>query len=82
MLILTIFGGCYPESLNYRPGWGTRWIEGTLLEESGIVLGSKGFIVVLSYYSQFVQFENESPLYAPKATVIFPQKNRFRLLNQ
>ena len=65
LLIPTLFGGCYPESLNYRPGWGTRWLEGTLLEESGNLLESKGFIVVLEYYSQFIQFENESPLYAP-----------------
>ena len=35
LLILTLSGGCYPESLNYRPGWGTQWIDGTLLEENG-----------------------------------------------
>ena len=80
LLTPTLFGGCYPESLNYRPGWGTRWIEGSLLEESGNVLESKGFIVVLEYYSQFIQFENESPLYAPKARVISPEKNgHFRI---
>ena len=80
LLIPTLSGGCYPESLNYRPGWGTQWIEGTLLEESGNVLESKGFIVVLEYYSQFIQFENESPLYTPKARVISPEKNgHFRI---
>jgi len=75
LLTTLIFGGCYPESLNYKPGWGTRFIEGTVLEESGEVLKSKCFIVVLEYYSQFIQFENESPLYAPKARLIFPKKN-------
>jgi len=59
LLILTFSGGCYPESLNYRPGWGTQWIDGTLLEENGNDLKSKGFVVVLEYYSQFIQFENE-----------------------
>ncbi len=77
LLILTtlIFGGCYPESLNYKPGWGTRFIEGTVLEHGGEALKSKCFIVVLEYYSQFIQFENESPLYAPEARLIFPEAN-------
>ena len=80
LLTPTLFGGCYPESLNYHTGWGTRWIEGSLLEERGNVLESKGFIVVLEYYSQFIQFENESPLYSPKARVISPEKNgHFRI---
>ena len=74
-LITLVFGGCYPESLNYKPGWGTRFIEGTVLEESGEVLKSKCFIVVLEYYSQFIEFENESPLYAPKSRLIFPEEN-------
>ena len=72
LLITLVFGGCYPEPLNYKPGWGTRFIEGTVLEDSREVLKSKGFIVVLEYYSQFIEFENESPLYAPKARLIFP----------
>ena len=75
LLITLIFGGCYPEYLNYKPGWGTRFIEGTVLEDSGEVLKSKSFIVVLEYYSQFIQFENESPLYAPEARLIFPEEN-------
>ena len=65
LFITLVFGGCYPESLNYKPGWGTRFIEGNVLEDSGEVLKSKCFIVVLEYYSQFIQFENESPLYVP-----------------
>ena len=73
-------GGCYQESLKYRPGWGTQWIDGTLLEESEDVLKSKGFIVVLEYFSQFIQFENESPLYMPKARLVFPEVDgRFRI---
>ena len=75
LLITLIFGGCYPESLNYKPGWGTSFIEGTVLEDSGEVLKSKCFIVVIEYYSQFIQFENESPLYVPKARLVFPAEN-------
>ena len=80
LLITLIFGGCYPESLNYKPGWGTRFIEGTVLEDSAEFLKSKCFIVVLEYYSQFIQFDNEAPLYAPEARLIFPGENgQFRI---
>ncbi len=80
LLLLALLGGCYPESLNYRPGWGTRIIDGTVLEENSKVLESQTFIIVLEYYSNFVKFENESPLYAPKARVVFPEKNgNFRI---
>ena len=75
LLITLIFGGCYPDSLNYKPGWGTSFIEGSVLEDTGEVLKSKCFIVVLEYYSQFIQFENESPLYVPKARLVFPAEN-------
>ena len=79
LLITLILVGCYPESLNYKLGWGTRFVEGTVLDDSGEVLKSKSFIVVLEYYSQFIQFENESPLYAPEARLIFPEENgRYR----
>ena len=50
-------------------------IDGTVLEENAKVLESHAFIIVLEYYSNFVKFENESPLYAPKARVVFPDKN-------
>jgi hypothetical protein len=75
LLLTSLLGGCYPESLNFRPGWGTRIIDGTVLEENAKVLESQAFIIVLEYYSNFVKFENESPLYAPKARVVFPDKN-------
>ena len=75
LLLMALVGGCYPESLNFRPGWGTHIIDGTVLEENAKVLESQAFIIVLEYYSNFVKFENESPLYAPKARVVFPEKN-------
>jgi hypothetical protein len=80
LVLPALLGGCYPKSLNYSPGWGTRTIEGTVLEENAKVLESQPFIIVLEYYSNFVKFENESPLYAPKARVVFPEKNgNFRI---
>ena len=79
-LLTVLMGGCYPESLNFRPGWGTRVIDGTVLYGNDKVLDSHAFIIVLEYYSNFVIFENESPLYAPKARVVFPERNgKFRI---
>jgi len=75
LLITTLLGGCFPESLNYRPGWGTQWIDGTIMGEREDALKSNGFIVVLEYYSQFIQFENETPLYVPKARLVFPDED-------
>lgn len=75
-----LLGGCYPESLKFTPGWGTSRIDGTMLEDNAKVLKNKGFIVVLEYYSRFVKFENEAPLYAPKARLVFPENDgSFRL---
>ena len=71
----TCFWRVLSGAVKYKPGWGTRFIEGTVLEDSGEVLKSKCFIVVLEYYSQFIQFENEFPLYAPKARLIFLEEN-------
>jgi hypothetical protein len=57
LLLTSLLGGCYPESLNFRPGWGTHIIDGTVLEENAKVLESQAFIIVLEYYSNFVKFE-------------------------
>ena len=40
-MLASLLGGCYPKSLEYKIGLGTRWIEGTVLEENGILLKSK-----------------------------------------
>jgi len=70
-----IIGGCYPDSLKYQLGFGTRSIEGTILEEGGNSPESKSFIVVVEYYSRFIKFENEPPIYVPKARLVFPDRN-------
>tara|TARA_B100000686_G_C16415064_1_gene774200 strand:+ start:181 stop:726 length:546 start_codon:yes stop_codon:yes gene_type:complete len=80
IFLTTIFSGCYPEPIKYKVGLGTRLIEGTLLEKGGDSLKSKSFIIVVEYYSQFIKFENESPIYVPKARLVFPdQKGNFRI---
>ena len=68
----TLLIGCYPDSLKYKLGLGTRTIEGTFLEDDGNLLKSKSFILVVEYYSQFIKLENESPIYFPKARLVFP----------
>ena len=80
LVLPMLLSGCYPESLNYSPGWGTRMIVGTVKEVNSQQLESRAFIIVLEYYSNFIIFENESLLYAPKARVVFPEKNgNFRI---
>ena len=70
-----ILCGCYPESLKYEIGIGTRSIHGNIKVEDGEILKSDSFILIVEYYSRFIQFENESPIYVPKARLIFPKKN-------
>ena len=80
LMLPMLLGGCYPESLDYSPGWGTRIIVGTVKKVNSQQLESRSFIIVLEYYSNFVLFEDETLLYAPKARVVFPGKNgKFRI---
>ena len=74
LMLPMLLGGCYPESLDYSPGWGTRIIVGTVKEVNSQQLESRSFIIVLEYYSNFVLFEDETLLYAPKARVVFRER--------
>ena len=71
-----ILCGCYPESLKYEIGIGTRSIHGNIKVEDGEILKSDSFILIVEYYSRFIQFENESPIYTPKARIVSPIKNK------
>ena len=73
-LLTTILGGCYPDTLKYKLGVGTRSIAGTVFEADSDLIVSDGFIVIVEYYSRFIQLENESPIYIPKARLAFPNK--------
>ena len=66
--------GCYPETLKYKLGLATFYIKGSLMQKGGEPLKSDSFIVITEYYSEFMQFENESPIYIPKARLVFPNK--------
>ena len=80
-LLTSFLGGCYPESLKYKLGLGTRYIEGSFLKADRDLLKSDGFIIIVEYYSRFIQFENESPIYVPKARLAFPNKKGDYLIN-
>ena len=73
-LITLTLVGCYPEKLKYKLGLGTQYINGTLTQKGGELLKSDSFIVITEYFSRFIQFENESPIYVPKSRIIFPNK--------
>ena len=66
--------GCYPEALKYKVGVSTFHIKGSLIQKGGGFLKSDSFIVITEYYSRFMQFEKESPIYVPKARLVFPNK--------
>ncbi|MBF0276661.1 MAG: hypothetical protein HQM13_02660 [SAR324 cluster bacterium] len=66
--------GCYSPHLTYEWGWTTREIKGRMLVKEGDFPGNKGFILVRSYYSQFVELEDGHPSYFPQARLFFPQK--------
>jgi len=80
-LLATFLSGCYPESLKYKLGVGTQSIAGNILEVDGDLLKSDGFIVIVEYFSRFIKFVNESPIYVPKARLAFPNKKGYFRIN-
>ncbi|MBF0290376.1 MAG: hypothetical protein HQM14_21395 [SAR324 cluster bacterium] len=70
-----VFQGCYSAQTGFEWGWTTTRIEGRISSETNGALPSNGFIVVRQYYSQFVQFGTEAPLYYPVARVVFPDED-------
>lgn len=63
---------CYPESVKYEWGWATQQINGSVQGIDKNPLPDQSFILVRTYYSQFVQFGEEAPLYFPQASLVFP----------
>ena len=72
---IMILSGCYPDHVRYKWGWATNRIQGNLVDSKGGALPKGNFIVVQEYYSQFVQFEGEPPIYTPRARLVFPEKD-------
>ena len=79
-LLTGLMSACFNKSVEFEAGWATRQIEGTMLNSGGEELEKDSFIMVLEYYSRFVQFEEEQILYVPQAKLIRPGKGgRFRI---
>ena len=71
-LIVFIIGSCFSKPLEFEAGWMTRWIEGTMFSENEGEHEKESFIIVLEYFSRFIQFEEEKPIYIPRAKLIRP----------
>ena len=72
--------GCFSSSVDFETGWATRHIEGTMLDSAGGELGGEAFIIVLEYFSRFVQFSDEQPIFIPRARLVRLQDGgRFRI---
>ena len=51
-----------------------------MLDTTGGELGGEAFIIVLEYFSRFVQFSDEQPIYIPRARLVRLQDGgRFRI---
>lgn len=75
LILLALLSGCYPEGVQVSPGLMTHEITGRMTDQNGKALVQDSFIVVKSYYSTFIQFEDQPPLYAPKARLVFPNRS-------
>lgn len=64
--------GCYPASVKHQWGWTTYQITGKIRDISGLPITHNGFVVAQSYYSDFIEMGEGGSLYAPKASLIFP----------
>ncbi|MEK9836859.1 MAG: hypothetical protein VW777_15120 [Deltaproteobacteria bacterium] len=79
-LFVAALTGCFSSSVDFETGWATRHIEGTMLDSAGGELGGEAFIIVLEYFSRFVQFSDEQPIYIPRARLVRLQDGgRFRI---
>ena len=72
--------GCYSPQVDYQWGWFTQQVRGKMLDEEGNELAQQGFIIVRTYYSQFVETVGDHPIYFPQARLIFPNsEGRFTI---
>ncbi len=77
---LFIQTGCFSPQVDFQWGWYTRQVNGTMLYEEGNELARQGFIIVRTYYSQFVETAEAQTIYFPQARLIFPDsEGRFTI---
>ncbi len=75
-ILLFILQGCYSPQMSFEWGWTTDRIEGVMTNQEGRgAFPNEGFILVRQYYSQFVQFGEEAPIYYPIARLVFPDEH-------
>ena len=64
---------CFPSRAEFEVGWATKRIEGKMLSVRGNETGADSFIIVLEYFSRFVQQEDRQTLYIPRAKLVRPE---------
>ncbi|MBF0351288.1 MAG: hypothetical protein HQM11_09660 [SAR324 cluster bacterium] len=69
LIIATV--GCYPSNINHQWGWTTTEIRGSVHQPNQQPIPGS-FILVQQYYSQFVQMQDEPPVFTPRAKLVFP----------
>ena len=72
-LLTGLMSACFNKSVEFEAGWATKRIEGKMLSERGNETGADSFIIVLEYFSRFVQLENHQALYIPRAKLVRPE---------
>ena len=72
-LAVFLLVACFSKPVEFEAGWATRWIEGTMLSEKNSELEAEAFIIVLEYFSRFVQLEDRQTLYIPRAKLVRPE---------
>ena len=67
-----IISGCFPNQVNYEYGWVTKNIKGKILSEKNKIIPEKSFILVLEFFSRFIETSNDVTFYSPRAKIIYP----------
>ena len=57
-----LFTACFPSQVEFEAGWATKRIEGKMLSDRGHETEADAFIIVLEYFSRFVQLEDHQQL--------------------
>ena len=77
---ICFLGGCFSKPIEFEPGWATRHIEGIMEDSRGQEFGKEAFIIVLEYYSSFINLSDEPPIFIPHARLVRPSKEgRYRI---
>ena len=70
--LVSLITACFGPHVNYQAGWTTEHIQGAVLDRNGDPLKDEIFIVVKEFFSRFVDYSDQQPLYLPRARLIYP----------